>query len=330
MIPPDSVNDNDGNSEELLIKKNGDLVSRPTEGKILFVSYYFYDEEVYKVPLINNEPVTVIGERFNGESYFSQFFQGNQNLDADPIDVGEHNGDISWKFMIHNKTISMEDIRGIDCESDDMSELVDNIYAFYEGYLPSNKEVQIKSENRVVVEVSFRGIDDEIYDWYEYEKKVPVTEDGRKDFFILKLHNFIASLKERFGGSIGEKILLSDNGKDFHELNERLNSINFEYYDDVRIYILFINKTSGDDLNMLFLSSMDDYYIGAKFPKDNELIVQGYDNGEYDTGYFAPSAIVSDEGYICGHIEDDGSFKSFGGWEEEIKAYNIAMEMLKK
>ena len=101
--------------------------------------------------------------------YFSQFFQGDQNLDADPIDVGEHNGDISWQFMIHNKTISMEDIRGIDCESEDMSELVDNVYAFYEGYLPSNKEVQIKSENRVVVEVSFRNIDDEIYDWYVYE-----------------------------------------------------------------------------------------------------------------------------------------------------------------
>ena len=135
LIPPDSVNDNDGNSEELLIKKSGDLISRPTEGKILFVSYYFYDDEVYKVPLINNEPVTAIGKRFNGESYLTQYFQGDQNLDADSEDVGEHNGDVSWQFMLHNKTISMEDIRGIGFESDEMSELVDNVYAFYEGYL---------------------------------------------------------------------------------------------------------------------------------------------------------------------------------------------------
>ena len=140
LNPPNSVNDNNDNSEELLIKKSGDLISRPTEGKILFVSYYFYDDEVYKVPLINNEPVTVIGERFNGESYLTQYFQGDQNLDADSEDVGEHNADVSWQFMLHNKTISMEDIRGIDCESEDMSELVDNVYAFYEAYLPSNKE----------------------------------------------------------------------------------------------------------------------------------------------------------------------------------------------
>ena len=194
--------------------------------------------------------------------------------------------------------------------------------------MKDNKD--IKSENRVVVEVSFRNIDDEIFEWYEYEKNEPVTEDGRKDFWNRKLNNFIASLKERFGGSIGEKILLSDNGKDFHELNERLNSINFEYYDDVRIYILFINKNSGDDLNMLFLSSMDDYYINAKFPKDNELIVQGYDNGEYDTGYYEPSAVLPDEGYICGNVDENGSFKSLSGWEEKIEAYSIAVEMLKK
>ena len=100
LNPPNSVNDNNDNSEELLIKKSGDLISRPTEGKILFVSYYFYDEEVYKVPLINNEPVTAKAERFNGESYLTQYFQGDQNLDADSEDVGEHNGDISWQLNL--------------------------------------------------------------------------------------------------------------------------------------------------------------------------------------------------------------------------------------
>jgi len=132
LIPPDSVNDNDGHSKELIIKKNGDLISKPIEGKILFMSYYFYDEEVYEVPLINNEPITVIGEEFNGQYYFSQFFQGDQNLDANPTDVGEQNGDVSWQFMTHNKTISMDDLREIDFDSEDMEELINNVYSLYQ------------------------------------------------------------------------------------------------------------------------------------------------------------------------------------------------------
>ena len=139
LNPPNSVNDNNGNSEELLIKESGDLISPPTEGKILFVSYYFYDEEVYKVPLVNNEPVTAIGKTFNGESYLTQYFQGDQNLDADSEDVAETSGDVSWQFMLHNKTIFMEDIRRIGLESDEMSELVDDVYAFYKEHLPFNK-----------------------------------------------------------------------------------------------------------------------------------------------------------------------------------------------
>jgi hypothetical protein len=99
------------------------------------VSYYFYDEEVYKVPLVNNDPVTAIVKKFNGESYLTQYFQGDQNLDADSEDVGEHNADVSWQFILHNKTLSMQDIRRIGLESDEMSELVDDIYVFYEGYL---------------------------------------------------------------------------------------------------------------------------------------------------------------------------------------------------
>ena len=136
LNPLDSVNDNNGNSEELLIKESGDLISPPTEGKILFVSYYFYDEEVYKVSLVNNEPVTAIGKTFNGESYLTQYFQGDQNLDADSEDVAETSGDVSWQFMLHNKTIFMEDIRRIGLESDEMSELVDDVYAFYKEHLP--------------------------------------------------------------------------------------------------------------------------------------------------------------------------------------------------
>lgn len=329
LFPPVSAQDNDANELSINLKKDESLIPRPSPGKILFVSYYFYDEEVYKATLINNEPLTVKGQRFNDDYYFSQFFQGDHNLDADPIDVGEHNGDVSWQFMIHNKTISMGDIRGIRFESEDMNELVDNVYALYEAYLSLNNEIQIKSENRVVTEVRFLSLDSEMYDWLELEKKEE-TEESRKEFFVLKLNHFILTLKEESGNSIGDKILVSDNGKDFNELNQGLNSIDFEFYEDLKVYIPITNKTSGDDLNMLFLSSMKDYAIATKFPNNDELISQAYDCGEYDTGYYEPSAVLPDEGYICGNIDENGSFKSLSGWEEDIKTYSIAVEMLKK
>ena len=343
LFPPDSVNDNNDNSEELLIKKSGDLISRPTEGNILFVSYYFYDDEVYKVPLINNEPVTAIVERFNGESYLTQYFQGDQNLDADSEDVGEHNADVSWQFMLHNKTISMEDIRGIDCESEDMSELVDNVYAFYEGYLSSNKEVQIKSENRVVVSVCLGTVMLALEDWDD----CGLDEDGAytqeaKDYAIGRMKVFIDDIGDKVEGFIGEKILLSDNGKDFHELNERANTIEFKYYDSVKIYFLLTKEISGDELNYLFLDMPDFGQFIATFPNDGELIGQSYDYGEYDTGYFAGMENIfkfESGDYILGHVKEAGGFKfndESPTWyqgpspyhEEAIKAYNNAVEML--
>ena len=65
-----------------------------------------------------------------------------------------------------------------------------------------------------------------------------------KDYFVLKLNHFILTLKEESGNSIGDKILVSDNGKDFNELNQGLNSIDFEFYEDLKVYIPITNKTT--------------------------------------------------------------------------------------
>ena len=88
-LSPDKVIDNDGKFVELLTKKSGDLISRPVEGKILFVSYYFYEGEVYAVPLRNDKAITAISKRFYGESYITKFVQGDQDLHGEPKDVGK-------------------------------------------------------------------------------------------------------------------------------------------------------------------------------------------------------------------------------------------------
>ena len=74
---------------------------------------------------------------------------------------------------------------------------------------------------------------------------------------------------------------------------------------------------------------MDDYGFYAIFPSNGELIEQGYDYGEYDTGYFN---MDDKEGYICGHIKEGGSVipndeRSY--YEGSIKAYNKVVKILK-
>ena len=139
-FPPDSVEDNDGNSVELAIKRSGDLIPRLKKGKVLFVSYYFYEGEVYKVPLNSDEPVTAIGKEFNGETYITGYVQGNQELDWSDRGEGQGGGSLSWAFLVNDKSQSMSHL-GIDAEIDGESEteiiddMVDDVFACLEEYL---------------------------------------------------------------------------------------------------------------------------------------------------------------------------------------------------
>ena len=100
------------------------------------------------------------------------------------------------------------------------------------------------------------------------------------------MKSFIDEFKEKFDGVIGEKILISYNSEDFHKLSELRNTFksNFE---DLNVYILLKTKILGEDLNNIFLN-MSDYGFYASYPDNEEkIITQGYDEGEYDTGYYA-------------------------------------------
>ena len=179
-------------------------------------------------------------------------------------------------------------------------------------------------------------VQNDLDDWCDEENDTSDEDDSytqeAKDFAIGKFKSFVGDLKEKFG-SIGEKILLNiGEVEDFHELDEKANTIDFPIgaFEETRIYILLINEISADDINSSFLF-MDDYGFNAVFPNDDELIGQNYDYGEYDTGYFADWC--DEENYIIGYFKEGGSVipndeKPY--YEGSIKAYNIAMEMLKK
>jgi len=155
-----------------------------------------------------------------------------------------------------------------------------------------------------------------------------------KVFAVNHMMEFVEELGSKLDGSIGEKVLVNESGPDFYELNESLSDIDFEDYDDVSLYILIKKEIfiGPNPVNKIFIDMPSFGQFNAKFPTfQNNLISQSYDWGEYDTGFYADW--VPKENYIIAFAKEDGSFKPNDEkpfYEEVIKTYNNAVEMLKK
>ena len=179
-------------------------------------------------------------------------------------------------------------------------------------------------------------IQNDLDDWCDEENDTSVEDDSytqeAKDFAIGKFKSFVDDLKGSFEGSIGEKILLNTEGEeDFHELDEKANTIDFPIgaFEETRIYILLTKEVPGI-LDKILLNTWD-FGFHAMFPDDAELIGQNYDYGEYDTGYFADWC--DEKNYIIGYFNEDGSVipnDEQPHYEEVIKTYNNAVEILKE
>ena len=147
--------------------------------------------------------------------------------------------------------------------------------------------------------------------------RIEDEENERPQVLALKLiGEFFSDLKNKLEGCIEDTILMGDAGhakaniKGFKEVVDK-NEINSDFFDDNYIYVLLTKKIPEEQLNALLLS-MDSYEFCAIFVNnEGQVITQGYDNGEYDTGYF------SDEKHDM-YIEN----------EMWIERYNKAKEIL--
>ena len=94
-------------------------------------------------------------------------------------------------------------------------------------------------------------------------------------------------------------------------------------YECCILYVVLTKKIPSEELDGLFLD-MDLYGFSATFPcfpdEENKLITQGYDEGEYNTGYFS-----NDKGPSYIEMLPNGSNSHF-----QMKEYNKAKEMLLK
>ena len=125
------------------------------------------------------------------------------------------------------------------------------------------------------------------------DKKNNLTKKGA-DYCVDIMKSFIDVIKERMDGFIGKKILISYDSEDFYKFSELKKTFKSYHWSSLDVYILLKRKIEGKWLNNIFLN-ISDYSFVAWYPDNGEkIITQSYDYGEYDTGYFAPSALPGD------------------------------------
>ena len=103
------------------------------------------------------------------------------------------------------------------------------------------------------------------------------------------INNFIKELKVKIEGGLSDRVLISGDEKIIiDELEAGIKKI--EYIDGAKFYLLVTKAMPAEEMDGLLLE-MDDYGFYASYPNDDgHVVVQGYDYGEYDTGYFAAIA----------------------------------------
>ena len=288
-----SIESTDIDTFDYTIENKGKLVETPKKGEVVFLFYYRYDHAGYS--LTKNKNFTNVC--FKVKSFKNEAVMIDRD---DPgFELTAHDasgGGVMYLEIICSNGLSFEgSVEGKD-------DLIQEFHTYLTD--KQKKPAKEKGEN-YLIKISPSFLFTKIHNWENDEGLDKDYNPTQKaiDYCVGRMKDFIDEFKEKFDGVIGEKILISYNSEDFHELSELRNTFksNFE---DLNVYILLKTKILGEDLNNIFLS-MSDYGFYASYPDNEEkIITQGYDEGEYDTGYFAgtignwdcdPKYYISDE-----------------------------------
>ena len=288
-----SIESTDNDTFDYTIENKGKLVETPKKGEVVFLFYYRYDHAGYS--LTKNKNFTNVC--FKVKSFKNEAVMIDRD---DPgFELTAHDasgGGVMYLEIICANGLSFEgSVEGKD-------DLIQEFHTYLTD--KQKKPAKEKGEN-YLIKISPSFLFTKIHNWENDEGLDKDYNPTQKaiDYCVGRMKDFIDEFKEKFDGVIGEKILISYNSENFYELSELKNTFksNFE---DLNVYILLKTKILGEDLNNIFLS-MSDYGFYASYPDNEEkIITQGYDEGEYDTGYFAgtigdwdcdPEYYISDE-----------------------------------
>ena len=288
-----SIESTDIDTFDYTIENKGKLVETPKKGEVVFLFYYRYDHAGYSLTKNKN---------FTNVCFKVKSFK-NEAVMIDRDDPG-------FELTAHDASgggvMYLEIICANGLSFEGSVEGKDDLIQEFHTYLTDKQKNSSKEEGEnYLIKISPSFLFTKIHNWENDEGLDKDYNPTQKaiDYCVGRMKDFIDEFKEKFDGVIGEKILISYNSENFHELDELRNTFksNFE---DLNVYILLKTKILGEDLNNIFLS-MSDYGFYASYPDNEEkIITQGYDEGEYDTGYFAgtigdwdcdPEYYISDE-----------------------------------
>jgi len=110
-----------------------------------------------------------------------------------------------------------------------------------------------------------------------------------------KVDEFIDAVREKFENNIEDKILITINNE-LKEYDASLLTSETAYSEDIILYMVVTKDIPADIVNALLLD-LDEYGFYALMNNEDAdaMVIQGYDFGEYDTGYFSHDA---DDVYI--------------------------------
>lgn len=265
-------------SFDYTIENKGKLIEVPKKGEVVFIFYYRFNHADYN--LTKNDNFTNVCfkvKSFKNEAILIDTYDPGFELTANDAS----GGGVKYLEIICANGKTFE---GSVENKDDL------IKKFYTYLIDNQKKPSKEKADNYLIKISPSFLFTKIHNWENDEGLDKDYNPTQKaiDYCIDRMKGFIDEFKEKLDGDIGEKILISYNSEDFHELSELKNTFksNFE---DLNVYILLKTKILGEDLNSIFLS-MSDYGFYASYPDNEEkIITQGYDDGEYDTGYFAGS-----------------------------------------
>ena len=288
-----TIESTDITSFDYTIENQGKLVTTPKKGEVVFLFYYRYDHAGYS--LTKNKNFTNVCfkvKSFKNEAVLAEMDDSGFELTAHDASGG---GVMYLEIICANGSSFEGSVEGKD----------DLIQEFHTYLTNNQKKLSQEKGKNYLIKISPSFLFTKIHNWENDEGLDKDYNPTQKaiDYSVDGMKSFIDEFKEKFDGVIGEKILISYNSEDFHKLSELRNTFksNFE---DLNVYILLKTKILGEDLNNIFLN-MSDYGFYASYPDNEEkIITQGYDEGEYDTGYYAgtignwdcdPEYYISDE-----------------------------------
>ena len=193
-----------------------------------------------------------------------------------------------------------DDIEDIDRANEYKDQYYDEMRDDYENY-ESCEEIFGDTENE---EADFNEYEDQrcvvrVKSLFAFlnEDIFIETEEDAEELAEEKINEFISEFKDTVEGHMEEKIFIDiDSEKDVHSR-----------YEETKIYFVLTKAIPKDILNSLFLD-MDDYSFHSSFEdEDGQLITQGYDEGEYDTGYFDSDGM---DNYINVYIDEFNAAKN--------------------